>query len=1181
MIPGRCRSPVNSLTMIGTPPTTTLDELAEFFLRRYRAGDPIDIDELAEKYPELSTPIREYFPTLLILEQFKGCDDDREANSGTSGTTTENAPEIPGFQIERCIARGGMGIVYEARQLSLDRSVALKVLPAELSGDPMLRRRFEIEARAAARLHHTNIVPIFEIGEAAGVPYYAMQLIEGQPLDQLISVMASGYRNGKLSSARTSKPITGFLVRSIIMGLDHETSNQFDLESDRDAPSSRICKDDSKTGSGSPENNSGNRKGFPADSISTIISVGGFRGFARSVAKIGKHVAGALAFAHGHNILHRDIKPSNLLLDVDGNVWVADFGLARLDDQGLTEAGEIVGTVRYMAPERFEGRCDVRSEVYSLGMTMYEMLVLRPAFESSEQLSLIEQIRSGRPPHIREHNRRVPRDLQTIVMKSIEKEPRHRYQTAGELEDDLQRFIEGRPIQARSVSPIERFAIWSKRNPVVASLTCLLMAGLLIGSFGSSIAALKFRAMAAEQTELTRAANTARLAAEQSSAENAQNLYYAETTQAADRSMDPRGYDVVREIVDRWRPSTDAMHQVGWEWYWLNAHTHQASEVIDTVDFVKFGRVKHVEWSPDGRQLAWCQTGSINIIDRHTNEHRSLPCVGEISNFDFSADGKYIASASRGGCEIWDWKSETRVRTLQKIRHVVAVAWHPKRNWLAFQVRIPKHKTAVIKIWDIDSECELVEIPDLKKGDLMHIAFNAQGTVLAGFGAAQSVKKLTLWDVESGKLLAETRGKTDRCIDWHPTDDLLAGGGEDGAVEFWDGRSTEPDKVPGETRGRIFCVDWQPTGDHVAIGGTDYAVRLLHHPSNRVSTAFIGHADDIFSLAWHPQRPLLASGSGDGKILIWNINDPMATTSLSLPKKPARVPPDARWHPDGKRFLIERMGQTEIRTQDGQSIGGYEKPFTVSGTSACWSSDGQFLAVRGGRSIAVTNGAGTEEIKRFSLPKRKSNIMLRDWNPRRCELLFIELDLESSDSIVYRWNLEQDAEPQRSCVVKGTYPNFAYGPDGDQIYCFRASKLFLVDLSDGSLQDLGIESPDGIRAIDFSPDGTRLAIGGINQKVSVFDMKTRTLEFRLSGHSDRVHDVGWHPAGKRIASACQDGRVIIWDTDTKRPAMILNHDGPVCSVDWSADGKKLIAASETTAKIWDATKGYALEESSE
>ena len=222
----------------------------------------------------------------------------------------------------------------------------------------------------------------------------------------------------------------------------------------------------------------------------------GRRRFFRSLAQIGRQVAGGLAYAHARGIVHRDIKPSNLLLDTEGVVWIADFGLAKGDDEGLTQSGDILGTLRYMAPERFRGEGDARADVYALGLTLYELLTLRPGFDSSDRLKLIEQIKTEEPPRPRAVDARIPRDLETIVLKAIEKDPKARYQTAEAMGEDLGRFLADEPIRARQVSAAERYWRWARRNPVIAVLGGVLTAFLVAATVGSMVAASYFRSLA-------------------------------------------------------------------------------------------------------------------------------------------------------------------------------------------------------------------------------------------------------------------------------------------------------------------------------------------------------------------------------------------------------------------------------------------------------------------------------------------------------------------------------------------------------------------------------------------------------------------------------------------------------------------------------------------------------------
>jgi serine/threonine protein kinase/Flp pilus assembly protein TadD len=339
-------------------------------------------------------------------------------------------PERMGeFRLLREVGSGGMGVVYEAVQEPLGRRVALKVLPFHRLLGPTHLERFQQEARAAGRLHHTNIVPVFGVGEAEGVYYYAMQFIEGRSLDGVLRDLKER-GTGEAPAALTHHP--AFFSQG-------ESSQAPDAD------------------------------------------------YFRGVARVGVQVAEALEYAHLHGVIHRDIKPSNLLLDAAGTVWITDFGLAKAEGgNALTQPGDLLGTPRYMAPERFQGQFGPRSDIYGLGVTLYELLTLRPVFEDVEVLRLVERIRQETPPPLRKINPRVPRDLETIVGKAMAREPADRYATAAALAEDLRRFLTDRPILARRSSPLEQVWRWSRRNPALAALVATVLL-LLVGGSGTAI----------------------------------------------------------------------------------------------------------------------------------------------------------------------------------------------------------------------------------------------------------------------------------------------------------------------------------------------------------------------------------------------------------------------------------------------------------------------------------------------------------------------------------------------------------------------------------------------------------------------------------------------------------------------------------------------------------------------
>jgi eukaryotic-like serine/threonine-protein kinase len=400
------------------PGDALLAECLEEWTRRLQSGESLDLEDLAKRFPEHERRLRELVPTIkwmAALGQSAAAHGPKKA-SPAMGTGLAGGL-LGDFRILGEIGRGGMGLVYEAEQLSLRRRVALKILPLAAALDPRRYQRFQLEAHAAACLHHTSIVPIHAVGIERGIPFYAMQFIEGQSLADVIR----------------------------------------DLR----------CREKPKT-SGSTS----------AD-----------RDYIRNVARLGQQVAEALDHAHTRGIIHRDIKPGNLLLDPEGNVWVTDFGLAQIQgDHHLTLTGDVVGTLRYMSPEQALLKpvvIDGRTDVYSLGVTLYEVLSLEPALGGEDRAQILRALAESEPAKIRDLNPAVPRDLATIVHKAMAKEPGDRYASSRELADDLQRFLLDRPILAKPPTLMERTAKWARRHRgVVAGAACFL--ALAVGGLATS-----------------------------------------------------------------------------------------------------------------------------------------------------------------------------------------------------------------------------------------------------------------------------------------------------------------------------------------------------------------------------------------------------------------------------------------------------------------------------------------------------------------------------------------------------------------------------------------------------------------------------------------------------------------------------------------------------------------------
>lgn len=458
------------------------------FLERAGRGEQPDIEEHAGRYPEISDLLRDVLPAVRAMHD----SDALQASGDADAISTDEGGCLGDYRILREIGRGGMGIVYEAEQTSLHRRVALKVLPFAAALDPRRLERFKNEAQAAAKLHHANIVPVYAVGCERGVYYFAMQMIEGASLADIVGQLKRWSEPTLAEPVQQASPDTSDVLDDYLAAAPDTT------------PSAKH--DETQT-----------------SAWATYSTVGTKNASAhcRTVAKLGIQAAEALEHAHSLDVVHRDVKPANLLVDAHGNLWVTDFGLARLQSDGeLTMTGDVVGTYRYMSPEQALGKnsaVDHRSDIYSLGATLYELLTLRPVHEGSCRQELLVSISSRDPIAPRRVNRSIPTDLETIVLKAMAKEPDGRYATAHEMAEDLRCFLDNRPISAKRPTVMERTAKWSRRHKTVVASAVVVLLLAVVGLAVSNVLIARERAKthtAYEQVAEKQAATAAALAEE-------------------------------------------------------------------------------------------------------------------------------------------------------------------------------------------------------------------------------------------------------------------------------------------------------------------------------------------------------------------------------------------------------------------------------------------------------------------------------------------------------------------------------------------------------------------------------------------------------------------------------------------------------------------------------------------
>ncbi len=750
-----------------------LNTLAEEFLTRYRRGEQPDMGEYLVRYPDLAEGIRELFPALLLVEKF--------------GPPTPEAPppaepmflqQLGEYRLVREIGRGGMGIVYEAVQQSLGRRVAVKVLSPSFRHGKFLER-FQREAKSAARLHHTNIVPVFGVGEHDGQPYYVMQFIDGRGLDAVLADMKAPHRS--------STPPTA--VASFVLNDDTSLTlaSAFSRDPQESADPALPC---------------GSRLNGGSDAASI-----------RRMARLGMQAAEALAYAHAQGVLHRDIKPANLLLDTQGTLWIADFGLAKADDgDNLTEQGAVVGTLRYLAPERFQGQCGARADVYALGVTLYEMLTLRPAFGAVDRAHLVEQIarRAVTPP--RRLVAAIPLDLETIVLKAMAHEPSDRYATAAALAEDLRRFLTDRPIRARRSSLVERLRRWRRRNPLVAWLSSTIVLLTLLLAAGSTLATVwLFRALSeSESSQRDLREQLWRSLIEQARANRrsgriGQRLESLRLLkEAADIRVTPEIRNEViaclalidSEEVAHWpRPKNldaghydiDFMH--GRYAQYDRAGAIRIRQLADDTEILHIdSRGELFPWginfSPDGRYLTQqVQTNGRNLVwdvagpsaklvfddfigwssfrlNRYSDDQRRLAV--------FRADGSVIA---------YDLAAGRRLKELPPGSTSGPFGWHPRHPWLAFA------KEKDLRVVNVENDEELAHV--VSPVSLERLAWHPDGERLAASGLDHTI---FLWKPMAALPLLTFQGHKsfDISLSFHPSGQVLVCNDWDAQGRWWD-----------------------------------------------------------------------------------------------------------------------------------------------------------------------------------------------------------------------------------------------------------------------------------------------------------------------------------------------------------------------------------------------------------
>lgn len=1166
-------------------PDDPLGAVIESFLERFRRGERPAITELVARYPELASRIRELIPALVELEQLGAVSADlgesrgSPPGSGRMGFHSSHGPvpdRMGDYVILRPIGGGGMGMVYEAEHLALRSRVALKVMHPRFRADARYLRRFHDEAQLAAGLHHTNIVSVFDYGEQNGVCYYAMPFIQGQPLDRILADIArlrEAERAGNARSGGDSQtsplgpgegppivapapapalaPAQGLLTgRYAEPGDIAATAMAMDV----DDPSPPDCRTEAIDLAGKASEVGAQDAGSSLSS-STLSGSAAPR-YHREIARIATQVAEALEYAHRRGVLHRDIKPSNLLLDAMGNVWITDFGLARMEDsEGITQSRELVGTLRYMAPERFRGTSDRRGDVYSLGATLYELLTLRPPFEGDDQIRLIERIREESPTPPRQHDPSLPRDMETIVLKALAKDPRDRFASAGELAEELRRFGEGRPIRSRPISVAERFWRWCRRDPWLARATiaaAMLTVALVVGS---AWAALVFRdqlwqikahrdQIGRDLVDLTRADHA-----------TLKNLYHSRVAQARATRFSRRPGQRFDSLAALSR-AADLARSLG-----------LAPEEFDRLRDETIACLALPDVEPVGRPVVQPVLVVQTVFDRGMTRYAQRSRDGTIVVRSAADDRELARFHARGDRDFWIFR------------------FSPDGRFLASMDKPGDG----LRVWNIDRQRLVVEDPGPVarttrfSPDSRRVVFPRNGTLVEH-------------DLATGRLVRTWPGRTH----------LFASRPDGSRIAAVDNQSSPPvcrildagREGPVRTvplRAGADWIEWSPDGRTLAILAVDWKLDLLDAENGVRRATLEGHINGGLVAGFHPSGALLASDGWEGRLRLW---DPI----LSRPLLSLTGGSSACFSSDGRIVvhLDHRLNTYRVHAPleyrplafASDEVPDYEDPsirhdgrLLAVGTSrgaVIWDLDHgtelAFLAIGNSWHLRFDLAgdlvtSGDVGVQRWPVRIDRDTGICRIGPPQALTLpaTLGGLDMDHSGRIVAVAN-------HRSAHVAASGRSFPIGPlddcrsiavspDGQWLatgshVVSRGAQVWRI--ADGrKVKELPI---DGGTRVAFSPDGKWLAAGY---------PRLRLWEVGTWKENTRITDAGgcFSPDGRLMVVVEPDRILRLVEVDTGHTLARL--EGPeqcaVSGLTFSPDGSRLVVTTNETpsARVWN------------